>query len=413
MIGYTIVSASEEVCKIDDPLTMQVQQEKYLTPYGYTLDNPNIILNPYGISPLTALILFETKNNEEVTITIYGKDENSTYTNTFKSSTKHYLPVYGLYPNHNNKVQVKCGNKVQTYTIKTDPLPDDLHPKEIENNTNQLHFITTTTYPYALDSNNEVRWYLTKSYSKKITRLENGNLLLSNDTKTQDNHHTGLIEIDLLGKVFKQYTIENNYYGSYAETSDSLFVLSKDLLAIDKQTGTLLSKKKLSKSYNNVSYHPKDNTITLSNQADALTINLTTQETTTSKTSKLTNEEEIKLPLYSSNANYKLTKAVRLNTAMKTPESKKNIFLVGYKDIDEDYQKYDITITQNPDNFQITGEFLNDEEVYLILDQFLNKKVYDITSNHTIINKTGLSGKYSIYLKIADTIYKTNTYINF
>ena len=58
-----------------------------------------------------------------------------------------------------------------------------------------------------------------------------------------------------------------------------------------------------------------------------------------------------------------------------------------------------------------TGKFKKDDEVYLILDKFLDKRIYDIKSNTTIINQYGLEGKYSIYLKINNTIYKTNTYI--
>ena len=39
---------------------------KEKTNYGYTFDEPNIIVNPYGISPLTALILFETEEEYDV-----------------------------------------------------------------------------------------------------------------------------------------------------------------------------------------------------------------------------------------------------------------------------------------------------------------------------------------------------------
>ena len=52
----------------------------------------------------------------------------------------------------------------------------------VTNDTNKLTFITSNDYPYALDNNNEVRWYLTKKYSDKINYLENGHLLLGSDT---------------------------------------------------------------------------------------------------------------------------------------------------------------------------------------------------------------------------------------
>lgn len=412
-VGYQMVSANEKVDEIKDQITSQESKETYLTPYGYTLENPNIILDPYGISPLTAMILFETKEEVEVTVTIEGKDSNSTYTNTFQSTNKHYLPIYGLYPNFANKVQIKCGSIAKTYVIETPPIPSDLQPITVENNTNQLTFITSDKYPYAIDNNNEVRWYLTKNYSKKIERLENGNLLLSTDNTTAANLPSGLIEIDLLGKIYKQYNIDDGYYGSYAETPNSLFILSKSLLEIDKQNGSILNQIPLNNDYQSLNYDEKSHIITIANATENLKINKETKEQQLEKKETLINEQEVLLPLYPNNQNYKITKGLKFTTNKETPESDQTIFLINYKKIDQNYKDHNITITQTTDNIQLTGNFNKDEKVYLILDKFLDKKIYDIKTNHTIINKEGLSGKYSLYLKIDHTIYKTNNYIKF
>ena len=414
MIGYKIVSANEKVDEIKDVIVEQSEKEAYLTPYGYTIENPNIILNPYGDSPLTAMILFETEEEEPVTSVIEGKDQNSTYTNTFKSTTKHYIPVYGLYPNTENKIEIKCGNITKTITITTDPLPNDLIPKSIENNSNNLYFITSDTYPYALDNNNEVRWYLTKNYTKKISRLQNGHFLLSTDTLISNQKYSGLVEIDLLGKIYKQYDLNNGYYGSYTETDNSLLILSDSLLEIDKQTGTILNTFSLKEKYDEVIYSLETNTVTLLNDTKKQDINLKTKdETSEYNNQSLNNEQELLSPLYNTEENYKLTQGIKFTTNEKTEESNQTIFLINYKKIDNNYKKHNITITKNSDTLEINGNFTKEEAIYLILDKFLDKKVYDITSNQTIINKEGLSGKYSIYIKINHTIYKTNTYINF
>ena len=414
MIGYKIVSANEKVDEIKDVIVEQSEKEAYLTPYGYTIENPNIILNPYGDSPLTAMILFETEEEEPVTIVIEGKDQNSTYTNTFKSTTKHYIPVYGLYPNTENKIEIKCGNITKTITITTDPLPNDLIPKSIENNSNNLYFITSDTYPYALDNNNEVRWYLTKNYTKKISRLQNGHFLLSTDTLISNQKYSGLVEIDLLGKIYKQYDLNNGYYGSYTETDNSLLILSDSLLEIDKQTGTILNTFSLKEKYDEVIYFLETNTVTLLNDTKKQDINLKTKdETSEYNNQSLNNEQELLSPLYNTEENYKLTQGIKFTTNEKTEESNQTIFLINYKKIDNNYKKHNITITKNSDTLEINGNFTKEEAIYLILDKFLDKKVYDITQNQTIINKEGLSGKYSIYIKINHTIYKTNTYINF
>lgn len=413
-VGYNIVSANVTVDEVQDILTAQLKKEAYITPYGYTLDNPNVILNPYGISPLTAIILFETEEELPVTITVEGKDENSTYINTFESTKKHYLPIYGLYSNTINYVHVKCGNITKTIEITTEPLPIELLITEtINNNTNQLTFITTDNYPYALDSNNEVRWYLTKNYSKKIDYLDNGNLLLSTDNLTPNNIYDGFIEIDLLGKIYKQYTLDTGYQGTYDETPTSIFILSTKLLEIDKQTGTILNSITLDEQYNKVFYDKNLNTINLANKTNTLSINLKNKEQTLTTTAKLNNEQQNILPLYTTNQNYQLTKGIKFNLAQETKESNQNIFLVGYIKPDKNYHSYNIDITKTIDNLQITGNFNENDDVYLILDKFLDKKVYDIDNKYTTINKIGLSGKYSIYLKINKTIYKTDNYIEF
>lgn len=411
MIGYHVVSANEKVDEIKDMMVEQIEKEVYLTPYGYTLDNPNIILDPYGISPLTAMILFETKEPEEVTITVKGKDQDSTYTNTFKKDTKHNIPIYGLYPNTINEVTIQCGTTNKTYQIETSPLPTDFITEEIENNTNNLIFLSSNNYIYALDNHNEVRWYLTKNTSKELAKLNSGNLLL--ELSDLENTSTNLVEIDLLGKIHKQYNLEIDYQGSFLETETSLFILSKELLEIDKQSGTILNEIPLNDTYNNLSYDPENENMILSNDMKSIALDLNTKKITPLDQIYPKKDTNLIMPLYQSNQNYKLTQGVKFNHTNETEESDQNIFLIGYKEMDEFYQQHHIKLLKTSDNLQITGTFQSDEKVYLILDQFLDKRIYDIKSDHTTINKKGLSGKYSIYIKINNTIYKTNTYVTF
>ena len=95
---------NNEVEIVSSMIEIQKEKELEFNTKGYSIDAPNVILNPYGNSPLTALILFETKEKVSPTITIKGKDELSTFTHTFKSSKKHYLKVYGLYADYENEV---------------------------------------------------------------------------------------------------------------------------------------------------------------------------------------------------------------------------------------------------------------------------------------------------------------------
>lgn len=413
MLGYKVVSANEGLYEIKDRILKQEEKESYLTPYGYTLDNPNIILDPYGISPLTALILFETPEEEEVTLTVKGKDANSTYTNKFKSTNKHYLSIYGLYPNTKNEIIVKCGNQTKTYTITTNAIPDDLKISPVINNTNKLTFVTTGKYLYALDNNNDLRWYLTKIYSSQLIELTNNNFLVATNTINANRTPTSLVEIDLFGKIYKQYELESNQYKDHTSSLDSIFILTKNLTEVDKQSGLVLNKYELSKPYNNVSYNEKTKELTLENTEEKLVINTTTKEQTKSSITNQTKKDTITSDFYKDNNHYRITKAIKFASTTKTKESNTNIFLINYKKPDKEYKKYDIKFKKTSSNLQVDIKMNSSDKIYLILDKFLDKRVYDIKEAHSIINKESLTGKYSLYIKINDTIYKTNTYVKF
>lgn len=412
IIGYIVVDAKQEITLENNLLHDQRLQETYITPYGYTMEDANIILNPYDLSPLTALILFETTTPEEITIEVSGKDDLTTITNTFKSTTKHYIPIYGLYPDTENIITLKAKNKTVTYKITTAPLPDDLIAKTVVNETENLTFINDNNYIYALDKNNDIRWYLNEPYKYNILKIDNGNYLIPTSTVNTNGYPVGLMEIDLLGKVYKQYNIENGYYGSIIETSDSYYILSKNLLKVDKQTGYLFDKIELKDKYNDLTYNKENNTINLLNETNTLSINLTTKEEVLLNEKNIFPSKENNAKLYTGDNNYKITNGVVFDITNKTEESTKDIFLIGYKKIDKFYNSHNIKITKDQDYLKITGDF-SGREVYLILDKFMDKRIYDITNNYTIINKTSLSGKYNIYLKIDDTIYKTNQYVEF
>ena len=53
---------TKEVKVVSSLIEKQEKREKNFKTKGYTIKNPNIILDPYDNSPLTALILFETNN---------------------------------------------------------------------------------------------------------------------------------------------------------------------------------------------------------------------------------------------------------------------------------------------------------------------------------------------------------------
>ena len=414
MVGYLVVSANTEVKIEDNIIDRQNEQIEYLKSYGYTLDNPNVILNPYDISPLTALIIFETNDAVPVSITVVGKNSDSSYTKHFEKSKVHYIPVYGLYADYNNKIIIKCQNTEKVVEIKTEKLPKELSNTKT-NNTGDTLFIADDNLPYALDKDGEVRWYLTKKYTGKIEKLSNDNLFLGSDKKDENDLFDSILEIDLLGKIYKEYKIDEGYTGSYIELENSYLILSKDLLEIDKQNGEIITRYKLDSQYDNITLN--DNIVILSSTNSALKIDLNTKKQAEITFSSNKNERENNIEFYTTKKNYKLSYGTSFAKKSETETSKESFLLINYKNPDDNYKKYDIKLKKETDRLVVSGKFKKEDKVYVILDKFMDKKIYDVdikeNTTYKYINSTNLEGKYSIYLKINDKLYKTNKYVNF
>ena len=302
---------TEKVSMVDS----EYEIEKKFKVNGYTLDNPNIILNPYGNSPLTALVLFETEQELDVKVTITGKDKLTTYTHTFSKAKEHYLPIYGLYADSNNKIIIECGNNKKEIYIQTEKLPENMIlPTSIKADksklTNDLYFYTPSSsgYTVAYDVNGDIRWYLTNYALWKIDRLQNGHLLVSTERLINNPYYmTGLYEIDLLGKIYTEFSLEGGYHHDYYEMENgNLLVASDDfnnedgtvedyIVELDRTTGKVTKTFDLKKvlnmedgqsenytSYdwfhnNSVWYDKKTDSITLSGRHQDAVINISYQ----------------------------------------------------------------------------------------------------------------------------------------
>ena len=297
-------------------VTLQSEYEKDFKTNGYKIENPNIIIDPYKSSPLTALVLFETKNDVTPKVTVVGKDKNTTITHTFQNTTKHYLSIYGLYPDYENKVIIEYKEKgkqiKKEVTIKTDKLPDDFPlPTSVNSKKEELgtefYFYTPSSkgYSCAYDMNGDVRWYLTHYAIWDNTRLKNGNMLVSTERLINTPYYmTGLYEIDMFGKIYKEYSLPGGYHHDYYEIPNGNLLVATDdfdnkygtvedyIVELDRKNGKIVNKIDLKNilkmtdgksenwtSYdwfhnNSVWYDEKTNSITLSGRHQDAVINI-------------------------------------------------------------------------------------------------------------------------------------------
>lgn len=360
-LSFLFFSSVEE---LEQDITLYEKQkeiDKSINLYDYTLDNPNIINNPYNISPLTSLIIFNTYNYCSPIVTIYGKNNND-LVYKYEENKKHYLIIYGLYSKYDNKINVKCGKEEKDIYIKTDKLPDDIEYKEIDYN-NELNFVNSN-YLYAVDKDNEIRWILTNKYNGNINILDNNNLIISSNELYTDSFSTSIIEMNLLGKIYNNYYIKNK--GNITVDKNYIYVDNKN--KVDRQSGEII-KSKVNKG-------------------------------------KVNNE------LNSLNNNFKLKSMIIFNNYENTKFVNNNIFLFNTKKIDKEYKKYNIKIKKINNRLVIKGDF-KEKEVYLILENFFDKKIVKLNKNINYIYSNELKDKYNIYLKVDNKIYKTNYNVNF
>ena len=256
---FLIESGDAVEVKTSDLIRQQKEMsEEILNTYKkgkYSITNPLVINDPYGASPLTALVMFKTNKEEKVVLTIKGK-HNDDLKVTFEASKDHYIPVYGLYPEYKNTVIVETeSGKSNTLTIETTSMgltgEVTVLNNELGNSNGNFYFGTAAigTANVAYDNYGEPRWFLLPDYGKGMTMLSNGHLLLSDiSVGPEINASGGMIEVDMFGFVHHEYDLTGGYHHEAFEMENGdIVVLTSDIesrmiedfvTVIDRKTGT-------------------------------------------------------------------------------------------------------------------------------------------------------------------------------
>ena len=201
--------------------------EKEFSEKDYTFENPYIKLNPYNRTPLGALINFKSGYSENpVRIIVKGVDGSRDFMYTINKMGEKGIPVINLYPNTDNKVNIKILSKDRTkiikekdISIKTENLDDRLPIVVIEKNygeflkgvlepgMNTASFVTgEKSLPFIFDDNGKIRYVFNCDETM-------GKVILKEDKKDDwilDNGKT-VIKINSLGKVSGDKIEVNEY----------------------------------------------------------------------------------------------------------------------------------------------------------------------------------------------------------
>ncbi|MGI5948213.1 MAG: aryl-sulfate sulfotransferase [Lachnospiraceae bacterium] len=226
----------------------------------HTIENPFVVVNPYIIAPLTALVMFEAEKPAFAKVTVKGKEAAGDYMYRPASDMHHMvLPIYGLYPEYENTVVIELSTgETKELKIQTEARPEKLHkPTSIETTPeyfgDNVMFVSPTSpaltaaYDYAGDA----RWYNTLNLAFDLKRARNGRLLVGTDRLVAPPYHTtGIYEMGMIGKIYKEFRIPGGYHHDEWEMENgNILILSQILergtvedycVMVDRETGEIL-----------------------------------------------------------------------------------------------------------------------------------------------------------------------------
>ncbi|MFV0504852.1 MAG: aryl-sulfate sulfotransferase [Lachnospirales bacterium] len=233
----------------------------------YNLKNPLVVVNPYGKSPLTALVMFKTDEKAEIEYIVKGKDEYTNISNTISGfNLIHQLPIGGLYGDFNNEVIINVRKENGTIEsnsifIQTAPLSSKINSISIDTRVTDLgnmdHGLLFTSLrnepPFlGVDKNGDIRWiYSNYTFTMTLERIKNGNFITTSDI-TENPSQGSVIEFDILGKIYNTYYLGNYMHHDLEQFENGDFVAPispQGYAIIDGKNGTTKKIVDLNKAY--------------------------------------------------------------------------------------------------------------------------------------------------------------------
>ncbi len=252
-----------QINKFEHVISVQAQAEQAMQKEwaagNFTFANPYVKVNPYVYAPLTALVYFKTEKAQAVSIVVKGKEAAGDFTFDFPKASEHALPILGLYSGTTTEVVLTLEDgTTNTLKLTTEATPEKLIPvTKIETTAEyfgqNVMFVSPTSPAYlaAYDYKGDARWYCTLNTSFDLKRVENGRILVGTNRLVLAPYHTsGLYEMGMVGKFYKEYRIPGGYHHDQFEMEDgNLLVLTQKpargtvedvCVLIDRKTGMII-----------------------------------------------------------------------------------------------------------------------------------------------------------------------------
>ena len=288
--------------------------ESEISSGSYTLESPYVMVDPYGLSPLSVLVAFENPNDTEYTFTV--KSNIGTMGDlVFNGSTIDgitYGALTGLNVDGSTTIDIN-GNDGSTHSLSVQAaeIPEDafvsatitIDQGNLPENTLLITSPSSTGYISGYDSYGQLRFIIDQMLIWDTNVTADGYLTVSNETLLDLPYYfSGFYCIDFTGHIAKQYVLEGGYHHDVDQMPNGHYLIASNDLnrntvedvikEIDDQTGEVVNTIDLStildmdtgKSINwtesdwfhnnSVEYDPIDQTLLLSGRHQDVVVEL-------------------------------------------------------------------------------------------------------------------------------------------
>ena len=313
---------TKESSMVDTSWQIDQQIEAEVQSGAYTFEEPEVIMDPYQISPLTGVAVFQTDEEYRVRVTVKGKTKEADITGVTVKAKGHRVPIIGLYPKTENSVKLELLDdndqtiKEMELKVQTDGLPEEMDDMvSVEKSSGESAYGLTIIsgqgvyYPFAYDVNGDIRWYLnhrTSTYG--VFQLSNGNYIMQDNygyvSSVTKSFPAAFYEMDYLGRAVQMYLVPHGTHHEIIEKEPdgNLLILTSTLqdhvddkiIELDRKSGEIVNSLEMTELFGNdytedvidwahlntVSYQAEDDTILISprNLNSGVKLNWTTHE---------------------------------------------------------------------------------------------------------------------------------------
>lgn len=313
---------TKESSMVDTSWQIDQQIEAEVQSGAYTFEEPEVIMDPYQISPLTGVAVFQTDEEYRVRVTVKGKTKEADITGVTVKAKGHRVPIIGLYPKTENSVKLELLDdndqtiKEMELKVQTDGLPEEMDDMvSVEKSSGESAYGLTIIsgqgvyYPFAYDVNGDIRWYLNhKTSTYGVFQLSNGNYIMQDNygyvSSVTKSFPAVLYEMDYLGRAVQMYLVPHGTHHEIIEKEPdgNLLILTSTLqdhvddkiIELDRKSGEIVNSLEMTELFGNdytedtvdwahlntVSYQAEDDTILISprNLNSGVKLNWTTHE---------------------------------------------------------------------------------------------------------------------------------------